>query len=94
MPDAITVLQMAMGKEQFCEEPTARNSKRLPQKGNGAVRFLSSMPVFAGMAAVAPGSTEVLSAPYPSKGPPAMMESTCDSKPVPGYKEMIAGGAS
>eukprot|EP00427_Karlodinium_veneficum_P051480 CAMPEP_0169370930 /NCGR_PEP_ID=MMETSP1017-20121227/35617_1 /TAXON_ID=342587 /ORGANISM="Karlodinium micrum, Strain CCMP2283" /LENGTH=63 /DNA_ID=CAMNT_0009469375 /DNA_START=138 /DNA_END=325 /DNA_ORIENTATION=+ len=35
MPEAITVLTMAIGKEQFWEEPTARNSKRFPQKGKG-----------------------------------------------------------
>ena len=29
------------GKLQFWEEPTARNSKRLPQNGNGAVRLRS-----------------------------------------------------
>ena len=31
----------AAGGQQFCEEPTALNSKRLPQNGKGAVRFLS-----------------------------------------------------
>ena len=30
-------LQTITGKQQFCEEPTARNSNRLPQKGKGAV---------------------------------------------------------
>ena len=37
MPDANMVLQTAMGMEQFCEDPTARNSKRFPQCGKGAV---------------------------------------------------------
>lgn len=34
-------LQTITGKQQFWEEPTARNSKRLPQKGKGAVRLRS-----------------------------------------------------
>ena len=39
-------LHTMMGKQQFCEEPTARNSNRLPQKGNGAVRLRSSTLAF------------------------------------------------
>merc|ERR1719403_155325 len=94
MPEAMIVLHTAMGKEQFCEEPTARNSKRFPQNGKGAVRLRSSTPHTAGMAAAAFGSALAFSALYPNNGPPPMMASTCCSKPTPGYKEMIAGGAS
>ena len=42
IPADITALHTMMGKQQFCEDPTARNSNRLPQKGKGAVRFRSS----------------------------------------------------
>ena len=45
MPSAKAVLTHAIGKAQFCDEPTARNSKRLPQNGKGAVRLRSSRPV-------------------------------------------------
>ena len=40
-PADMMALQTITGKQQFCEEPTARNSKRLPQKGKGAVRLRS-----------------------------------------------------
>ena len=36
-PGDMMALHTITGKQQFCEEPTARNSKRLPQKGKGAV---------------------------------------------------------
>ena len=36
-PADMIALQTITGKQQFCEEPTARNSNRLPQKGKGAV---------------------------------------------------------
>ena len=36
-PADMMALHTITGKQQFCEEPTARNSKRLPQKGKGAV---------------------------------------------------------
>ena len=36
-PADMMALHTVTGKQQFCEEPTARNSKRLPQKGKGAV---------------------------------------------------------
>lgn len=42
MPAAMIALQTMTGKQQFCEDPTARNSKRLPQNGKGAVRLRSS----------------------------------------------------
>ena len=50
-PAAMTALQAKMGNAQFCELPHARNSKRLPQKGKGAVRLRSS--TFASTAAAA-----------------------------------------
>lgn len=40
-PADMMALQTITGKQQFWEEPTARNSKRLPQKGKGAVRLRS-----------------------------------------------------
>ena len=44
-------LQTITGKQQFCEEPTARNSNRLPQKGKGAVpggpaELIAGTPMF------------------------------------------------
>ena len=44
-------LQTITGKQQFCEEPTARNSNRLPQKGKGAVpggpaELIAGKPMF------------------------------------------------
>lgn len=56
MPADMTALQTMMGRQQFCEEPTARNSKRLPQKGKGAVRLRSSTLASMCMAALQPVS--------------------------------------
>ena len=42
MPAAMSVLQTVMGRAQFWLLPQARNSKRFPQNGKGAVRLRSS----------------------------------------------------
>eukprot|EP00438_Fugacium_kawagutii_P015906 Skav211055 [mRNA] locus=scaffold5518:1505:2646:- [translate_table: standard] len=82
-------LHTITGKQQFWELPTARNSKRLPQKGKGAVRFRSSTLASMCMAALHPVDCFFFSA-----SPPATRLSMNCSKPCPGYSEMMAGGAS
>ena len=61
-PAAMTALQAKMGNAQFCELPHARNSKRLPQKGKGAVRLRSSTFVSTGAADAQPGAASFFSA--------------------------------
>mmetsp|Transcript_12252 Transcript_12252/g.39414 ORF Transcript_12252/g.39414 Transcript_12252/m.39414 type:complete len:274 (+) Transcript_12252:807-1628(+) len=88
------VQRTVLTSDTFCDEPTARNSKRCPPYGKGDVRFRSSAGIVKGAISSRPRSTVLTAGAYSLPALDLRNSSRYAVIVSPRYVEMMAGGAS